>query len=176
MEQRMRLERLRFELRMKLAAKKERMPWDLDDLDVRLVRSCTGEAKTRAGKDGLVLAVELIAMAMTLADLGGAVSLGGDRIGLQDARPCAETHGAAHLFNADEFAEFVDDAVRRGRVELTGVRLRQAADVARVLDAGGLHAEADTEVGHLLFARIADGVGHAFNAALAEAARDEGAV
>jgi hypothetical protein len=34
--------------------------------------------------------------------------------------------------------------------------LGQAADVARELDAGGLHAEADAEVGNLLFAGVAD--------------------
>ena len=52
----------------------------------------------------------------------------------------------------------------------------QAADVAGVLDAGGLHAEADAEVGHAVLARIADGVEHAFDAALAEAAGNENAV
>ncbi len=52
----------------------------------------------------------------------------------------------------------------------------EAADVARELDAGGLHAEADAEVGRAVFARVADGVQHAFDAALAEAAGDEDAV
>ena len=52
----------------------------------------------------------------------------------------------------------------------------EAADVARVLDAGGLHAEADAEVGDVGLAGVADGVEHAFDAALAEAAGDEDAV
>ena len=64
----------------------------------------------------------------------------------------------------------------RGGIELAGVGILQAADVARELDAGGLHAEADAEVGHILFARIADGVQHALDAALAEAAGNEDAV
>ena len=64
----------------------------------------------------------------------------------------------------------------RGGVELAGVGVFQPADIARELDAGRLHAEADAEVRHLLFARVADGVEHAFDAALAEAAGDEDAV
>ena len=63
-----------------------------------------------------------------------------------------------------------------GGIELAGVGVFEAADVAGELDAGGLHAEADAEVGDLLFAGVADGVQHAFDAALAEAAGDEDAV
>jgi len=40
--------------------------------------------------------------------------------------------------------------------------------VARKLDASSLHAEADSKIRHLLFARIADGVQHALDAALAK--------
>ena len=66
--------------------------------------------------------------------------------------------------------------MRSGGVELAGVGILEAADVARVLDAGGLHAEADAEVGDLVLAGVADGVEHALDAALAEAAGDEDAV
>ena len=114
---------------------------------------------------------------MALADFGGAaVGSDGECVLLKDAGPCAETHGAAHLFNAEQFAEFVDDAVLAGGIELAGVGVFEAADVARELDAGGLHAEADAEVGDLLFAGVADGVQHALDAALAETAGDEDAV
>ena len=54
--------------------------------------------------------------------------------------------------------------------------LLQAADVARELDHHGLHAQADAEVRDLVLARVADGVEHAFDAALAEAARHQDAV
>jgi hypothetical protein len=50
------------------------------------------------------------------------------------------------------------------------------ADVARVLDAGELHSEADAEEGRGGLAGVADGVQHAFDAALAEASGDEDAV
>ncbi len=66
--------------------------------------------------------------------------------------------------------------MRRGLVELAGVGFSQAADVASELNAGRLHAEADAEVRHMAFARVADGVEHALDAALAEAARYKNAV
>ncbi|MCU1222774.1 MAG: hypothetical protein JWQ42_867 [Edaphobacter sp.] len=66
--------------------------------------------------------------------------------------------------------------MRGGGVELAGVGLLEAADVARVLDAGGLHTQADAEVGNALFAGVADGVEHALDASLAKAAGDEDAV
>jgi hypothetical protein len=175
-EERVRLQWLGFELGVELAAEEEGVGGDLDDFDVRGVGRGAGEAKACAGEDGFVLAIELVTMAMALADLGLAVGVGGEGVGLHDAVPGSEAHGAAHLFDAGEFAEFVDDAVGGGGVELAGVGVLEAADVAGVLDAGGLHAEADAEVGYGFFAGIADGVEHAFDAAFAEAAGDEDAV
>ena len=66
--------------------------------------------------------------------------------------------------------------MRRGRIEFAGVGAGEAADVARVFNAGRLHAEADAEIGDLILAGVADGVEHAFDAALAEAAGNEDAV
>ena len=74
----------------------------------------------------------------------------GEGVGLEDAVPGAEAHGAAHLFDAAQFAQLVDDAVRGGGIELAGVGVFEAADVAGELDAGGLHAEADAEVGDVV--------------------------
>src|SRR5665213_415742 len=116
-------------------------------------------------------------MAVALADLrGSAVSFRGQRILLQDAGPRAQSHGAAHLFNAQQLAEFIDNAVLRGRIELTGVCVFKAAHVARKLNAGRLHAEADTEVGHTLFARVSDGVQHSLDTALAKTAGNQDAI
>ena len=172
----MRLERLGLELGVELAAEEEGVVGDLDDLDVGGVGGGAGDAQAGAGEQGFVLAVEFVAVAVAFGDFGAAVGLGGQRAGLEHAGPGAEAHGAAHLFDAGELAEFVDDAVGRGGVELAGVGAVQPADVAGELDAGGLHAEADAEVGRAGLARVADGVEHAFDAALAEAAGDEDAV
>src|SRR5271166_5219806 len=64
----MRLQRLRLELGMELAAQEVRMAGDLDDLDVGAVRRCTADAQAAGGQHTLVLAVELVAMAMPFAD------------------------------------------------------------------------------------------------------------
>ena len=52
----------------------------------------------------------------------------------------------------------------------------QSADVARELDHHGLHSQADSEIRHFAFARVANGRNHAFHAALAESARNQNAV
>ena len=123
-----------------------------------------------------VLAIEFVAMAVALADFGFAVDLVRQRVRLDLAGPCAQPHGAAQFFDAAQFAQFVDHAVRRRRIELAGVGVGQPANVARKFDAGGLHAQANAEVRNFLLARVADRHQHAFDAALAEAARHQDAV
>ena len=44
-------------------------------------------AQAGAGEHGFVLAVELVAVAVALGDLVGAVGLGGEGAGLEDAGP-----------------------------------------------------------------------------------------
>src|SRR6185312_12503497 len=82
----------------------------------------------------------------------------------------------AKLIDTAQLAQLVDDAVRGSLVEFAGVGFGQLADIASVLDARRLHAQADAEVGNLLLARIADRVQHSRYAALAESTRDEDAV
>src|SRR3954452_17030632 len=115
-------------------------------------------------------------MPMALADLEVAVDAMCQRVGLDLASPRTQAHGAAELVDAAQLAQLIDDAVRGGLVELAGIRAFEHAHVSRKLDARRLHAEADPEVRNLLFARVADRVQHAFDAALAEAAGDEDAV
>ena len=95
---------------------------------------------------------------------------------MQNTGPGAQPHGSAHLFDAQQFAQLVNDAVLAGGVEFAGIGFLQAAYVAGELDAGGLHAEANSEIRHLLLARVADGVQHAIDSALAEAAGNQNSV
>ena len=88
----------------------------------------------------------------------------------------AQTHGAAHVAHVLLLRQQVDDSVRRVLVELPGVSALHAADVARELDDGALHAEADAEIRHLVLAAILDGVYLALDAAHAESAGDNDAV
>src|SRR5512140_988121 len=73
-EERMRLQRLGFELGVKLAAEEPGMVRDLANLDVDAVGRRARDAQSVSGQDFLVLAVELEAVAVAFADLGGAVS------------------------------------------------------------------------------------------------------
>src|SRR6266511_1775944 len=175
-EERMRLQRLALELRVELAGEEVGMLRQLDDLDVGAVGRASRDAQSGAGEQLLIFAVELVAVAMALADFGAAVGLDGVEAGLELAVPCAQAHGAAQLFHPTQLAQFVDHAVRRCGIELAGVGLFEPADVARELDAGGLHAKTYTKVGHVVFSREADAVEHPADAALAEAAGHKDAV
>ena len=77
-EERMRFERLGLEFRMKLAAEEPWMIGSFDDLDVIFVWSAAGDTKSSASQDFLVVAIELVAMPMALADFKLAVSAIGE--------------------------------------------------------------------------------------------------
>src|SRR5207302_5713062 len=69
-----------------------------------------------------------------------------------------------------------DLPVRGGRIKLAGIGIRETAHVACELDARRLHAQADTEIGNLFFASIADRNQHPLNTALAKAPRNQQAI
>ena len=62
----MRLQWLRFELGMELAAEEEGVTGDLHDFDVGGVGRGSGDAKAGSGEERFVLAVELVAVTMAL--------------------------------------------------------------------------------------------------------------
>src|ERR1039458_814155 len=176
LEQRVRLHGLALELGMELAAQIPRMVGELADFDVRIVRRLARDLEARRLQALFVFAIELVAVVMGLVDFARAVGVVSDAALGQAASPASQPHGAAQLVDALEFAELEDDAVRRARIELGGIGGLQSAHVAREFDHQGLHAEADPEVRHLAFARELDGVEHAVDAALAEAAGHQDAV
>jgi len=175
-EERVGLEGLGLELGVELAAEEPGVAGEFANLDIGAIGGFAGDAEAVVFEDFLVLAIELIAVAVAFADEGLAVGLAGKGIGGELAVVSAEAHGAAEFVDALEFAEFIDDAVGRGSIEFSGIGAGESADVAGVLDDHGLHAEADAEVGHALFAGVADGLEHAFDAARAEAAGHKDAV
>src|SRR5450631_2525175 len=115
-------------------------------------------------------------MAVPLANVARAVSFLRHAALRQVARPGPQPHGAPQIVDALQLAQLIDHAVRRARIEFGRIRRLQPANVARELDHHGLHAQANTEIGDLAFARIADRVQHAVYAALAEAARHQDAI
>src|ERR1700732_4994118 len=96
----MRLERLRFELGMKLAAQIPRMISDLADLDVGAIRSLARDAQPGGRQNVFIFAIELVAMPVPLADLRRAISLLRETPFLQQARPGAEPHRTAQIVDA----------------------------------------------------------------------------
>ena len=65
----MRFERLALEFRMELAAKEVGMVWEFYDLDVSSVWCSSRDLQSRTCQQGFVFAIELIAVAMALADI-----------------------------------------------------------------------------------------------------------
>src|SRR5579859_4900071 len=166
----MRLHGLRLELGMELAAEKPGMVGYLADLDVGLVGSFPGDFEAAGFERLFVFAVELVAVAVALADFSHSIGTVRETILGQHAGPRAEAHRSAQLVHALQLAQLENHAVGRGWIELGGIGALEAADVARVLDHHGLHAQADTEIGNFVLARVADRVDHAFDATLTEAA------
>src|SRR5262249_49418984 len=98
------------------------------------------------------------------------------RARFEPARPRTKAHCAPHFVYAKQFAELIDDPMRRLRIKFGAVGLWQPADVARVLNGGALHAEANAKERHLAIAGVLDGVHHPGNAALSEAPGHEDAI
>src|SRR5271165_1200858 len=88
-KQRMRLQRFGLELGMELAAQEVGMVGDLHDFDVRAVGRCAADAQPAGGYHAFILAIELVAMAMPLADLVLPVRSVSQRARLEFAGPCA---------------------------------------------------------------------------------------
>src|SRR5215471_319681 len=161
---------------MELAANEIRMLGNLDNLNIRPIRSRAADLQPATGQDGLVFAVEFVAVAMALADLRGIVNSGSEGVRLQLARPRAQAHRASQFINPAQLAQLINDAMRRAGIELARVCLLQSANVAGKLNASRLHAQANAKVWDLVFPRVADGIQHAFNAALAKSAGNQNAV
>ena len=104
-EQRMRLQRLRFELGVELTAEEPR-----DGSAISQISTYTPSGvwpvslQTVSGEDLLEFAIELVAVAMALADLALAVGALGRSCLPPEAGICAETHRAAEFVNALQLA------------------------------------------------------------------------
>src|SRR5262245_51356175 len=175
-EQRVRLERLRRELRVELHRDIPGMRRQLDDLDELAVERAAHDLESLVGERLLVQAVELVAVAVATVDHVAAVErVGpGSRLQLTGVRP--ETHRAAEIVDAEQVAQLVNELGRRVRRAFGRVRVGESDDVARVFDGGPLEAVADAEVGNVALARDLRRAHHAARAAIAEAARHEDAV
>ena len=120
---------------------------DLADLDVGAVRRLARDAQSGGLQQLFVLAIEFVAMAMALADLARAVSLAGETASAsarRATRPAAWCRPVRPRPSVRAICKITRCGVRG--IELGGIGVVQAADVARELDHHGLHAQADAEI------------------------------
>ena len=93
-----------------------------------------------------VRVVDLVAVAVALADQRRAVGLRRERPGHERAVVAAEPHRRALVGDGLLLLHHVDDGIRAPRVELGAVGAREPEDVARDLDDRDLQAEAQAEI------------------------------
>src|ERR1700686_1155688 len=172
----MRLERLRFELRMKLAADEMRMVRQFNHLHISAVRSRTGDAQARSSQRSLVFAIEFVTVPVAFADLSLPVNLMRQCPRLDLARPRAQTHGSTKFLDTAQLTQLINNPMRGRWIELAGIGFCQSANIARKFNARGLHSQADAEVRNLLFTRITNRLQHSFTSTLAEYTGDENSV
>ena len=113
---------------------------------------------------------------MPLGDFHLPVSLLRVRASRKDAWVSAESHRAAKIIDAPQFAQLVDHPVRRGRIELRAVCICQSANVSGEFNHAALHSQTNAEERNLFGARKTDGANHAFDAAFSKAARHKNAI
>src|SRR5512145_1642896 len=111
-EERMGIQGLGLELGVELAPQEIRMIGDLHDLHEGAVRAHAREreALLLQGLAELRL-VELVAVAVALADLRGLVGHGGGTVAFQHAGIGPEAHGAAQFLHVHQLAQLEDDPV-----------------------------------------------------------------
>src|SRR5258708_37785579 len=100
------LQRLRFELGMKLAADEMRMVRQFDHLDVRAVRRRTGDSQSCSRQLLFILAIELVTMAVPLTDFRLTVNSMRQRPRLDLAGQLVQPHGSTHFFDSAQSAPF----------------------------------------------------------------------
>ena len=125
-------------------------------------------------------------MAVALDDLVLSVELADHGARNQAADLSAEAHGAAQVRLLAALLDIAllvgplgdegDDWILGVLLELSRVGARHAGLVASKLNDGALHAEADAEIGNAVLPRVLGGEDLAFNAARAEAARNQDCV
>src|SRR6185436_5813602 len=99
-EERMGIERFRFELRVELHRDVPRMGRELDDLDELPVERSADDLKTVIGQRFFIQAIEFVSMAMAFVDDRLAVQLMRSGSGLQFAGIRSQPHGPAKIVDA----------------------------------------------------------------------------
>ena len=149
---------------------------ELNNFYERIVWQDAGDNHTVLLKDFAEAVVELEAVAVAFADFRNfavaEISAGGKSFGRDFARIRAEPHGAALVDNVELAVHQRDNWVFSFWIELGGIGVGETADVACELDNGALHTEAQSEERDFIGAGEINRADFAFDATVAETARD----
>jgi hypothetical protein len=168
-EQGMRAVRFALEFRMKLAGDEKWVAGQFDDFDQFTVGRPSAKAEAGFGERLVIIVVEFVAMPVALVDDESAIQARGVRAHRQLASLASQAHRAALGRDLLLLIQQRDDRVRGPRIEFGGMGFLQFEHVAGELNSSRLHAQAKTQVRHILFARITGGLDFPFDAALAKA-------
>jgi hypothetical protein len=166
----MRVEGLRLEFRVELDADEPGVVRPFDDLGQSAVGAHAREQQPALLQRRAVVDIDLVAVAVALADVGRAVDGGDMAVAGQRRFVGAQPHGAAEVavlatlleaLPAHPLGDEADDRLL-GLAELGRARAPQPCGVPGAFDAGHLHAEADAEEGHAALAGELDGCDLAF--------------
>src|SRR2546422_8428847 len=106
---------------MELAAEEPRVIGQFYDLDKLAIRRAARDNESMFAEYLLKFGIELIAVAVTLEDSRLAVDPFSETARLQLAFIETEAHCASHLFNPNQIAQFINNAIGRVRIELCAV-------------------------------------------------------
>ena len=144
------------QLGMELNADKEGVVGKLDYLDESAPGVPAGEIHAGAAEIFDKFVVEFVAVAVAFVYLLTAVEPFGKAAVGKAAGVAAETECAADAVEVvDLILHQVYHGVLRVEIDLRGVGVRPAEDVARVFNDRYLHSEADAEIGYLVLPCIA---------------------
>src|SRR5688500_11983720 len=166
---------------MELDSDEPGMVGPLDDLWQLAVGRHARKDKSALFERLAIMDVDLVAMAVALADVGRPILLGDLAVMAQFCSVGAQSHRAAHVGVRATFLQpfgthpFGDQANHRlaGLAELGGRGLADPCGISRAFDAGHLHSKANAEEGHLALACETHAGDLALAAALTEPTWDE---
>src|SRR5438034_10902553 len=116
----MRLQWLRLELRMKLAAYEMRVIGQLDHLDVGAVWGRAGNSQSACRQRAFVFPVKLVAMSLALADFKLSINSVCQSARINLAGPGSQPHAPPSFFHALQSMVYVNYALSRSLVILSG--------------------------------------------------------
>ena len=148
---------------------------DLDDLHTGAIRRAAAQHHSFLGYAVEVVVVELVTVPVAFGDLPTAVEFDREGVVQQDTRICAQTHRPAFSRRFSDLHQ-VNHGMRRGSIELRGIRAGKAADIAGKFNDRHLHPETDAKERDLVFTSVTDRFDFAFAAAIAESTGNQNTV